>query len=691
MIVQSQARAAWNSATRLGTPHSTNTFSGPPHNYKRDPKLGQRGLALGYLKYLRWSAYAISEQCRTQLGVDFRKEAGDGIEREMLVRQALRESFAVLVHYAQKKGKLRGDYKLVMNARGFEQGTFTTYHGFVEGVKSLEFARIARRMARTPAEATEAATTTWPDSDEELAPAPARAPPIIVPPPPKTQKVSNVVEMDDSEEDEPAPAAPPAPQPTPMTATGPAVILPAPAPPPAEKKRDERRRFPMFIPKVRVCSVPGPTAAQLEARERAQRPEHPPAYATDHEVLCSSGNWRQMQAPTGEGAVFASHLGVYFYNVRTQEQFWNLPQVYQDEDMEQLYQDEDPQPVPNAPFATGERAIVVASGKCGTVRFVGELPPFAGDWVGLEMDEPCGNCDGGAFSGVYYFWCMKDHGIYIRPNRLALAATVCDEGVAAVNRAAAKVAELDARVRAELAAEKEAENAAGPSADLAPMTDDDEPTPTGGPPAESLPTPAPTPGASAADYDQTPRGFDRDEGFDPTPEEIAAENAVNAAAERAASAPAPTPVPTPVPTPKITRSWQVPRASRSLVALQEKMNASPTTLNVLNYLFVKAKLLAGSSMLEYDSMGRAVLESPSSQWRICVKTRGRKPEDATDKLRKSVTKWDAYVVACGRAAAQRLREWQPKSYCNGSLRSEVQIKRFFESNPDFNEHLSIPA
>ena len=205
----------------------------------------------------------------------------------------------------------------------------------------------------------------------------------------------------------------------------------------------------MSIPKVRVCSVPGPTAAQLEARERAQQPERPPAYATDHEVLCSSGDWRQMQAPSGE---LSSHLGVYFYNVRAQESYWNLP-LY----MEQLYQDEDPQPVPNKPFATGERAIVNASGKCGTVRFVGELPPFTGDWVGLEMDEPCGNCDGGSFSGVYYFWCMRDHGIYIRPNRLALAATVCDEGVAAVNRAAAKVDELDARVRAELAAEADEE------------------------------------------------------------------------------------------------------------------------------------------------------------------------------------------------------------------------------------------
>ena len=206
MITQAQARTAWDAATRLGTPHSTNTFSGPPHNFSRDVKSGQRGLALGYLKYVRWSAYAISEQCREQLGVDFRKEAGDGIEREMMVRQALRETFAVLVKYAQKKGKLRGDYKLVMQSRGFEHGSFTTYHGFVEGVKSYEFAEIAQRMARAQAQAM--APTQWPDSDEEVSSAPAPAPPIIVPPPPSAQKVSNVVEMDESDEDEPAPPAP---------------------------------------------------------------------------------------------------------------------------------------------------------------------------------------------------------------------------------------------------------------------------------------------------------------------------------------------------------------------------------------------------------------------------------------------------------------------------------------------------
>ena len=145
-----QALTAWEAATRQGTEHSTSTHT-PQYSIK--PEHGQRGMALGYLKYLRWSAYAISEQCRNQLGVDFRKEAGDDIEREMMVRQALRDSFAVLVNHAKTQGKFFGDYTMIMNARGFENGSFTTYQGWQNGLKSEAFALVAMRMARTPADA----------------------------------------------------------------------------------------------------------------------------------------------------------------------------------------------------------------------------------------------------------------------------------------------------------------------------------------------------------------------------------------------------------------------------------------------------------------------------------------------------------------------------------------------------------
>ena len=145
-IVHNQALTAWETATRANTVHSTSTHT-PTYSIK--PKDGQRGMALGYLKYLRWSAYAISEQCRSELGVDFRKEVGDGIEREMLVRQALRDAFAVLVDYSKKKARCFGDYEMIVRARGFENGSFATYQGWQNGLKSSAFALIAQRTART--------------------------------------------------------------------------------------------------------------------------------------------------------------------------------------------------------------------------------------------------------------------------------------------------------------------------------------------------------------------------------------------------------------------------------------------------------------------------------------------------------------------------------------------------------------
>ena len=632
------------------------------HQYDResyqidDPGAGERGMALGFLIYRKWVVFSGTDIGIQLVGMDRHAANRRGAARQDRFRKLLTHTFECLVRWSSFKPYVYDDVKRVAIARGMLPESFVLYAGFVHGMMSEEYRSIVQ----------EAVTAEWEfDEAERLAALPP--PPLpnkgvvasqeawwFTPAPapasaPSKRRVSNVVEIDsESDDDAKRPRVGAAP---PKIASGEAAAArAAAADPPVHKQRDERRKFPMFIPAVRRCSARGPPAWKLEQRERAKQSDAPPPYEEDHEILCSSGDWRQIQAPTE----LASHLGVYFYNVRTLERFWKLPPQ-----AEQLYQDPVPQPVPHtaleierslrppAPSGIINERVILESGKHGTVRYVGEIGTFKGDWFGVELDEPVGNCDGATVGGVYHFRCAKNHGIYIRPARLAALrppmfavpepAHAAAEVEAAVNRAAAKVDELDARVRAELAAEKEAEN----NADLAPMTDDDEPMPTGGPPAESAPV-----------------------------------------------APTPTPVPTPVPTPKVTRSWQVPRASRSLVALQEKMNGNPTTHNVISYLFVKAKLLAGASMLEYDSMGRALLESTSPHWYIVVKTRGRKPEDTNG--RKS-TKWDAYVMARTRGAAQRLREWQPKSYCNGSLRSEVQIKRFFEDNPDFNETLPIPA
>ena len=62
-------------------------------------------------------------------------------------------------------------------------------------------------------------------------------------------------------------------------------------------------------------------------------------------------------------------------------------------------------------IAVGQR--VKASGKIGTVRFIGITKFAAGEWFGVELDEPEGKNDG-TTNGITYFPCKPEHGVFVR-------------------------------------------------------------------------------------------------------------------------------------------------------------------------------------------------------------------------------------------------------------------------------------
>jgi len=60
-------------------------------------------------------------------------------------------------------------------------------------------------------------------------------------------------------------------------------------------------------------------------------------------------------------------------------------------------------------FTVGARCETFPGGKRGEIVFIGETKFAAGWWIGVVLDEPCGNNDG-SVKGVRYFECDDKHG-----------------------------------------------------------------------------------------------------------------------------------------------------------------------------------------------------------------------------------------------------------------------------------------
>lgn len=62
--------------------------------------------------------------------------------------------------------------------------------------------------------------------------------------------------------------------------------------------------------------------------------------------------------------------------------------------------------------------VSLTDGRRATVRFAGATHFAAGDWVGIELDEPTGKNDG-AVQGERYFDCEPGFGMFVRPSAVA--------------------------------------------------------------------------------------------------------------------------------------------------------------------------------------------------------------------------------------------------------------------------------
>lgn len=65
----------------------------------------------------------------------------------------------------------------------------------------------------------------------------------------------------------------------------------------------------------------------------------------------------------------------------------------------------------------GSRVELDMLGVWATVRFSGRTLFAPGQWVGLELDTPCGKHDG-TVEGERYFECASGRGIFVRPSTL---------------------------------------------------------------------------------------------------------------------------------------------------------------------------------------------------------------------------------------------------------------------------------
>ncbi len=72
-----------------------------------------------------------------------------------------------------------------------------------------------------------------------------------------------------------------------------------------------------------------------------------------------------------------------------------------------------------------QRCLVQGKHK-GVVRYHGRTTQGEGVWLGVELDEPEGDCDG-SYGGVAYFSCAPRCGVFVRSEDLVVMQSSSDQ------------------------------------------------------------------------------------------------------------------------------------------------------------------------------------------------------------------------------------------------------------------------
>lgn len=159
----------------------------------------------------------------------------------------------------------------------------------------------------------------------------------------------------------------------------------------------------------------------------------------------AKGNWAGIILDSLEGKNSGSVNGIQYFNCEPNRGLFSKPEKikFVSRGSHSTGGQSKPAPAPannqgevQFPFGVGDRVLVDGQRE-GTVGFLGTAQFARGVWAGIILDTPDGKNDG-VVSGVRYFECEQNHGLFTRPQKLRLVSKAASDGYATPQGPSAK-------------------------------------------------------------------------------------------------------------------------------------------------------------------------------------------------------------------------------------------------------------